>query len=140
MTTESNTRSVTTQRARLATIVLAFACLASVLIACFSVRPTPIPNRDIDMGRLVRLTRTTDGNASPAWSPVGDKIAFECFDHDWLKLLPDYRYQLPGNTGEVRNSAISFAIPSNICVMNANGTDQSQLFDASMLYEDIGAR
>lgn len=114
----------TTRRALLSTV--AFALLASVLIACFSVRPTPI---DVEVGRLVQLTRTTDGSASPAWSPVGDKIAFECFDHDWLKLLPDYRYQLPGNTGEVRNWAISFVIPSNICVMNADGSERKQLTD-----------
>ena len=91
------------------------------------------------MGRLVRLTRATVANANPAWSPLGDKIAFECFDHDWLKLLPDYRYHLPGDTGEVRNWPIhSYSIPGNILVMNADGTDQSLLFDASMLYEDIG--
>lgn len=125
MTTESNTRSKT---ARLA--IVASACLASVLIACFSVRHTPIPDRDVEVDRLLRLTRTADGNANPAWSPIGDKIAFECFDHDWLKLLPDYRYQLPGNAGEVRNWPIhSYSIPSNICVMNADGSKRKQLTD-----------
>ena len=56
-------------------------------------------------------TQTLNEHPS-AWSPDGRKILFS------LKRL-----------------SLGY---SNILVMNANGTDQSLLFDASMLYEDIG--
>ena len=68
-------------------------------------------------GRLVRLTRTWDTERNPVWSPVGDKIAFMCWD--------DGRY---AHSGEVRNRPIStIHVSSDICVMNADGSGRERL-------------
>ena len=131
MTTESNLRSKTASRARLTTIVLATVCLASLLTACFSVR---FPDRAVESDRLIQLTRTGDTETNPAWSPVGDKIAFECqIDSSWWDFLEEdiyIRSYVPGTVGEVRNWPIHSAyIPGNICVVNADGSGMVQLTD-----------
>ena len=112
-------------RALVATI--AFACLASNLIACFSVR---FPDPDVETGRVLQLTHTDDTELNPAWSPVADTIAFECFDDGWVRNLPNSNAYFPGTVGEVRNWPIhSYSIPGNICVMNADGSSRVQLTD-----------
>ena len=131
MTTESNTRSKTASRARLTVLTLACVCLASVLTACFSVR---FPDSAVEADRLIQLTRTGDTETNPAWSPVGDKIAFECqIDGEWWDFLEEdlnIRSYVPGTVGEVRNWPIhSVYIPGNICVVNADGSGMIQLTD-----------
>ena len=68
-------------------------------------------------GRLVRLTRTWDTERNPAWSPFGDKIAYECFDDGGSRR------------GELRIPSIGArAWPrSDMCVMNADGSGQGRL-------------
>lgn len=96
-----------------------------------TVIPTPVPDPDVDEGRLLRLTRTYDSERNPSYSPSGDKIAFECYDDGWLWNQPRSMHHIPGNIGKVRNWPISsYDFISNICVMNADGSGRAHLTDA----------
>lgn len=107
--------------------VIALVCMALSLTACFSVRGT---DPDVEAGTLIQLTHTDATEENPVWSPVDDKVAFECSDDAWLwDAMERYsRVQVGGRA--VRNWPISFAAPpSNICVANADGTGMIQLTD-----------
>ena len=78
---------------------------------------TPVPDNDVEDGRLVRLTHTWDTEKDPDWSPDGTRIAFECYQDD------DYR-----SLGKVTNRPISDVYyPGDICVMNADGSGFERL-------------
>lgn len=78
---------------------------------------TPVPDKDVEEGRLVRLTHTWDSEKDPDWSPDGTRIAFECYQDD------DYR-----SLGKVTNRPISEVYyPGDICVMNADGSGFERL-------------
>ena len=78
---------------------------------------TPVPDQDVEEGRLVRLTHTWDSEKDPDWSPDGTRIAFECFKDD------DYE-----SLGKVTNRPISEVYyPGDICVMNADGSGFERL-------------
>ena len=80
---------------------------------------TLVPDPDVNKGRLVRLTRTWDSEKDPTWSPLGDKIAFECYDDGRL-----------AHSGNVRNQPIVvYYFEGDICVMNADGSGREQLTD-----------
>ena len=95
-----------------------------------TVIPTPVPDPDVDEGRLLRLTRTYDSERNPSYSPSGDKIVFECYDDGWLWNQPRSMHHIPGDNGEVRNWPIhSYYFPGDICVMNADGSGRIRLTD-----------
>ena len=95
-----------------------------------TVIPTPVPDPDVDEGRLVQLTRAYDSDRNPSYSPLGDKVVFECYDDGWLWNQPSSRYHIPGDGREITNWPISsYYIPGDICVMNADGTGRVQLTD-----------
>lgn len=78
---------------------------------------TPVPDKDVEEGRLVRLTHTWDTEKDPDWSPDGTRIVFECFKDDDYKSL-----------GKVTNRPIiSVYYRGDICVMNADGSDFERL-------------
>ena len=114
-------------------VIIALAALAFLISAssCFGGEPTPIPDPDVQAGKLVRLTHTDDiRETNPVWSPRGDKIAFECADYDIGGIWPFSRYTSPAGDGVVRNWPITtYRVPINICVMNADGTGRIQLTD-----------
>ena len=128
--------------------LLLVVCLALPVTACFLEQPaqsmdttdashaeteewpTQVPDHDVETGRVVRLTRTDDTELNPAWSPVADTIAFQCYDDGWVRNLPNASAYFPGGVREVRNWPIhSYYIPGNICVMNEDGSGRVQLTD-----------
>ena len=76
--------------------------------------PSYICVMNADGSKRKQLTDYDHSDYAPAWSLDGRKIVFSS-----KRLSLGY---------------------SNILVMNADGSDQSLLFDASRLYEDIGRR
>ena len=125
--------------------IVAVAVLAYMISTCswFEGRPAPAP----EDGRLVRLTHTDSTEEDPAWSPHGDKIAFECLTDDKSWFWPFSSYQSSSNSVEVRNWPISKGGPTggtgevdnwqststiltgNTCVMNADGSGRIKLTD-----------
>lgn len=84
---------------------------------------TPVPDPDIDSGRIVRLTHTDYTKSDPDWSPDGSKIVFQCFDDGESTIQSSLGPGTHGNHGEVRNWQIHFVwYPGEICVMNADGS------------------
>ena len=146
--TERNTRPL----AKTAVfVIIGIAVIAYMVSACswFDVRPAraPVPDPDVESGRLVRLTHTNSTETNPVWSPGGDKIAFECLTDDKGGIWPFSSYSSPGDDGEVRNWPISsgtyrlstgdaknwpltsIGVFGNICVMNADGSGRTKLTD-----------
>lgn len=69
------------------------------------------PHLDVEMVELVRLTRDCDTDRNPVWSPLGDKIAFECRYDGFTYLIPIHYY----------------LVGSDICIMNADGSGRKRL-------------
>jgi len=91
--------------------------------------PTPFPDRDVDTGRVVRLTRSDDTETNPTWSPDGDQVAFECHDDAWVRDFLDNSLA-PIDGREVANRQIHYYhIPLSICVVNSDGSGVFQLTD-----------
>ena len=130
-------------------VIIALAALLLLLTAssCFGGEPTPIPDPDVQSGKLVRLTHTHATELNPVWSPRGDKIAYECMSDDMDGFWPFSSYPSPVNDYEVRNRRISTgttqsggvdyeSLPltssvlfGNICVINADGSGRIKLTD-----------
>ena len=92
--------------------------LGVVLVVCNRPPPEPRSDPDVEAGRLVRLTRTWDTEQNPAWSPKGDKIAFECSDDGELRR---------DGPGFLELGTAFLPGPIGICVMNADGTGFQRL-------------
>ena len=127
--------------------LVAIAVLAYMISTCsWFDAPTPDPDPDVDQGKLVRLTYTGGSEENPAWSPRGDKIAFQCLP-DYSGIWPFSLYLSEHVGREVRNWPTSYStslrIPgevgdwpqtslapvSHICVMNADGSGRVKLTD-----------
>ena len=93
----------------------------AAILACNTTTPattsTPIPDTI-----PLRLTRSPNTELNPAWSPIGDKIAFQCFNDG----EPISRRQA---TNRTMSSSKPFTYPGNICIMNADGSGRLQLTD-----------
>ena len=63
---------------------------------------------DLDGGGLKRLTKNSRGDASPSWSPTGNRLVYECHG-----AVGDEGYQTRGE----------------ICVMRADGSGRQRLTD-----------
>ena len=91
---------------------------------------TPVPDPDVESGRIVRLTHTDYTKSDPDWSPDGSKIVFQCFDDGGSTIQSSLGPGTHGNHGEVRNWPIHFVwYPGEICVMNADGSSVKKLSD-----------
>ena len=108
-------------------IACALMCVALFLTACFSISVT---DPDVEAGTLVQLTHTDATEENPVWSPVDDKVAFECSDDAWLWDAMEMDRHIQAGGLAVRNWPISFARPpASICVVNADGSGLIQLTD-----------
>ena len=127
--TTRNTRPI----AKIAVLaIVGVAVLAYTISACswFDGGPAPISDPDVESGRLVRLTHNNSTETNPVWSPRGDKIAFECLSDGRRGIWPFSGYSTPNTNRQVKNWTIStYSYPSNICVMNADGSGRIQLTD-----------
>ena len=120
-------------------VAFGIALLFFVILAatCTWGQSNEFPDSDVVSGKLVRLTHNDSTDRNPAWSPRGDKIAFECLREDRIGFWHFSRYSPPADSREVRNWPIhTYSVPSNICVMNADGSGRKQLTDEST--EDYG--
>lgn len=112
--------------------IVGIAVIAYMVSACswFDGGPAPISDPDVESGRLVRLTHNDSTETNPVWSPRGDKIAFECMSDGRRGIWPFSGYSAPSGNREVKNWNItSYSYPSNICVMNTDGSGRTQLTD-----------
>lgn len=102
-------------------ITCALVCVALFLTACFSMRGA---DPDVEDGTLVQLTHTDATERNPVWSPIDDKVAFECYDDS---RIWDARERELSGEGVAH---VDFAAPpSSICVVNADGSGLIQLTD-----------
>ena len=100
-------------------LVVVLAAPIAIAVALLTAGEADPPgDPDVEAGRLVRLTRTWDTERDPAWSPKGEKIAFECYE--------DHRLQSDG-LGFMQFGSIALPGPSEICVMNVDGSGREQL-------------
>ena len=98
------------------------AITALVLTATFACTSTPTPDADPNQVIPLRLTQTPNTELNPAWSPIGDKIAFQCFN-DGEPISRTHP------TNRTMSSSKPFTYPGNICIRNADGSGRVQLTD-----------